>query len=111
MKVLMCVVACCLQEIRNRHWLQVMQVTNSSFQLEANVFKLCHLLDIGLIKSVGNTSLSSLPAVRGWGYGREVGGKRREAAILVCVCVYVCVCACKYMCVCVCVCDECAWCV
>ncbi|XP_025098007.1 LOW QUALITY PROTEIN: dynein gamma chain, flagellar outer arm-like [Pomacea canaliculata] len=39
-----------LPEIRNRHWLQVMQVTNSSFQLEANVFKLCHLLDIGLIK-------------------------------------------------------------
>ncbi|XP_076466964.1 uncharacterized protein LOC143298129 [Babylonia areolata] len=39
-----------IPEIRNRHWLQVMQVTNSSFQLEANVFKLCHLLDIGLIK-------------------------------------------------------------
>lgn len=38
------------KEIRNRHWLQVMQVTNSSFQLEANVFKLSHLLDIGLIK-------------------------------------------------------------
>ncbi|WAR07684.1 DYHG-like protein [Mya arenaria] len=38
------------REIRNRHWLQVMQVTGSSFQLEANVFKLCHLLDIGLIK-------------------------------------------------------------
>ena len=40
------------QEIRNRHWLQVMSVTGSSFQLEAGVFKLCHLLDIGLIKSV-----------------------------------------------------------
>ncbi|ESO89151.1 hypothetical protein LOTGIDRAFT_229063 [Lottia gigantea] len=39
-----------LTEIRNRHWLQVMQVTGSSFQLEANVFKLCHLLDIELIK-------------------------------------------------------------
>ncbi|XP_070190368.1 uncharacterized protein [Littorina saxatilis] len=39
-----------IPEIRNRHWLRVMQVTNSSFQLEANVFKLCHLLDIGLIK-------------------------------------------------------------
>ena len=38
------------QEIRNRHWLQVMQVTGSSFQLEANIFKLMHLLDIGLIK-------------------------------------------------------------
>ncbi|XP_070568705.1 dynein axonemal heavy chain 5-like isoform X4 [Ptychodera flava] len=38
------------QEIRNRHWLQVMSVTGSSFQLEANVFKLLHLLDIGLIK-------------------------------------------------------------
>ncbi|XP_055954878.1 dynein axonemal heavy chain 8 [Patella vulgata] len=38
------------KEIRNRHWLQVMQVTGSSFQLEANVFKLCHLLDIELIK-------------------------------------------------------------
>ncbi|GFN75495.1 dynein beta chain, ciliary [Plakobranchus ocellatus] len=37
------------KEIRNRHWLQVMQVTHSSFQLEGNVFKLCHLLDIGLI--------------------------------------------------------------
>ncbi|XP_035829673.1 dynein heavy chain 5, axonemal isoform X2 [Aplysia californica] len=39
-----------INEIRNRHWLQVMQVTHSSFQLEGNVFKLCHLLDIGLIK-------------------------------------------------------------
>ncbi|XP_053397319.1 dynein axonemal heavy chain 5-like isoform X6 [Mercenaria mercenaria] len=39
-----------IREIRNRHWLQVMQVTGSSFQLEANVFRLCHLLDIGLIK-------------------------------------------------------------
>ncbi|XP_030850579.1 dynein heavy chain 8, axonemal isoform X3 [Strongylocentrotus purpuratus] len=37
------------KEIRNRHWLQVMGVTGSSFQLEANVFKLCHILDIGLI--------------------------------------------------------------
>ena len=39
-----------LQEIRNRHWLQVMSVTNSKFQLEANLFKLGHLLDIGLLK-------------------------------------------------------------
>uniref|UniRef100_A0A2C9K4Z2 AAA+ ATPase domain-containing protein n=1 Tax=Biomphalaria glabrata TaxID=6526 RepID=A0A2C9K4Z2_BIOGL len=39
-----------LNEIRNRHWLEVMHVTHSSFQLEANIFKLCHLLDIGLIK-------------------------------------------------------------
>ena len=38
-----------LQEIRNRHWLQVMSVTGSSFLLEANVFKLLHILDIGLI--------------------------------------------------------------
>jgi hypothetical protein len=38
-----------VQEIRNRHWLQVMAVTGSSFQLEAAVFKLSHLLDIGLI--------------------------------------------------------------
>ncbi|CAH1799095.1 unnamed protein product [Owenia fusiformis] len=38
------------KEIRNRHWLQVMQVTGTSFHLEANVFKLCHLLDIGLLK-------------------------------------------------------------
>ena len=41
-----------LQEIRNRHWLQVMSVTGVTFQLEANVFKLSHLLDIGLIKLV-----------------------------------------------------------
>ena len=39
-----------LQEIRNRHWLQVMSVTGSSFLLEANVFKLLHILDIGLIQ-------------------------------------------------------------
>ncbi|XP_071818739.1 dynein axonemal heavy chain 5-like isoform X4 [Apostichopus japonicus] len=38
------------KEIRNRHWLQVMSVTGSSFQLEANVFKLCHILDAGLIE-------------------------------------------------------------
>ncbi|XP_063714091.1 dynein axonemal heavy chain 5-like isoform X5 [Symsagittifera roscoffensis] len=36
------------REIRNRHWLQVMQVTGKSFLLEANVFKLKALLDIGL---------------------------------------------------------------
>ncbi|KAJ8314952.1 hypothetical protein KUTeg_007102 [Tegillarca granosa] len=38
------------KEIRNRHWLKVMNVTGTTFQLEANVFKLCHLLDIGLIQ-------------------------------------------------------------
>ncbi|KAG9493712.1 hypothetical protein GDO78_001536 [Eleutherodactylus coqui] len=38
------------KEIRNRHWLQVMSLTGSSFPLEANVFKVFHLLDIGLIK-------------------------------------------------------------
>ncbi|KAM5165175.1 dynein axonemal heavy chain 5-like [Mantella aurantiaca] len=38
------------KEIRNRHWLQVMSVTGSSFPLEANVFKVSHLLNIGLLK-------------------------------------------------------------
>eukprot|EP00794_Sanderia_malayensis_P000407 gene407-1042_t len=38
------------REIRNRHWLEVMAVTGSSFQLEANVFKLMHLLDSHLVK-------------------------------------------------------------
>ncbi|XP_048577711.1 dynein axonemal heavy chain 8 isoform X3 [Nematostella vectensis] len=38
------------KEIRNRHWLQVMSVTGSSFQLEAHIFKLVHLLDIGLLE-------------------------------------------------------------
>ncbi|XP_018096048.2 dynein heavy chain 5, axonemal [Xenopus laevis] len=38
------------KEIRNRHWLQVMSITGSSFPLEANVFKVSHLLDIGLLK-------------------------------------------------------------
>ncbi|BFZ10052.1 hypothetical protein BsWGS_13093 [Bradybaena similaris] len=38
------------KEIRNRHWLQVMQVSHSSFQLEANIFRLNSLLDIGLIQ-------------------------------------------------------------
>ena len=38
------------KEIRNRHWLQVMQVTKKSFQLEANIFKLNHILDIGLME-------------------------------------------------------------
>lgn len=36
------------KEIRNRHWLQVMQVTKSAFRLEASVFKLNDLIDIGL---------------------------------------------------------------
>ncbi|XP_063775387.1 uncharacterized protein LOC134910927 [Pseudophryne corroboree] len=38
------------KEIRNRHWLQVMSVTGSSFPLEANIFEVSHLLDIGLLK-------------------------------------------------------------
>lgn len=38
------------KEIRNRHWLQVMHVTKKSFQLEANIFKLNHIMDIGLIE-------------------------------------------------------------
>ncbi|XP_052089132.1 uncharacterized protein LOC127725852 isoform X10 [Mytilus californianus] len=38
------------KEIRNRHWSRVMFVTHSSFPLEANVFKLKHLLEIELIK-------------------------------------------------------------
>eukprot|EP00795_Rhopilema_esculentum_P017364 gene17364-8957_t len=38
------------REIRNRHWLEVMAVTGTSFQLEANVFKLMHLLDSQLAK-------------------------------------------------------------
>ena len=36
------------KEIRNRHWLQVMSVTKSSFQLESAIFKLNDLVDIGL---------------------------------------------------------------
>ena len=36
------------KEIRNRHWLQVMQVTKSTFRLESNIFKLNDLVDIGL---------------------------------------------------------------
>ena len=35
------------KEIRNRHWLQVMQVTNSQFRLESSVFRLNDLIDIG----------------------------------------------------------------
>lgn len=35
------------KEIRNRHWLQVMQVTKSVFRLEAAVFRLNDLIDIG----------------------------------------------------------------
>uniref|UniRef100_A0A8C5PKA2 Dynein heavy chain n=1 Tax=Leptobrachium leishanense TaxID=445787 RepID=A0A8C5PKA2_9ANUR len=38
------------KEIRNRHWLQVMSVTGSSFPLEANVLKVSHILDIELLK-------------------------------------------------------------
>ena len=36
------------REIRNRHWLQVMHVTKSSFQLESGIFKLNDIVDIGL---------------------------------------------------------------
>lgn len=39
-----------IQEIRSRHWMKVMRLTGSSFQLEANVFQLAHVLDIELIK-------------------------------------------------------------
>lgn len=39
------------REIRNRHWLKVMQITGCSFQLESSVFKLNDLLDINLDKS------------------------------------------------------------
>jgi dynein heavy chain len=35
------------KEIRNRHWMQVMQVTHSAFRLEASVFRLNDLVDIG----------------------------------------------------------------
>ena len=35
------------KEIRNRHWLQVMQVTSSAFRLESAVFRLNDLIDIG----------------------------------------------------------------
>lgn len=38
------------REIRNRHWLKVMQITGRSFQLESSVFKLNDLLDINLDK-------------------------------------------------------------
>ena len=36
------------KEIRNRHWLQVMNVTKSVFRLESAIFKLNDLIDIGL---------------------------------------------------------------
>ncbi|XP_077973667.1 uncharacterized protein LOC120348568 isoform X2 [Styela clava] len=39
-----------IPKIRNRHWLQVMSVTFSKFQLESNIFKMGHLLDIGLLE-------------------------------------------------------------
>ena len=38
------------REIRNRHWLKVMQITGCSFQLESSLFKLNDLLDIHLDK-------------------------------------------------------------
>ncbi|KAM8953036.1 dynein axonemal heavy chain 5-like [Pelodytes ibericus] len=41
------------EEIRNRHWLQVMSVTGSSFPLEANVFRVSHILDFELLKFQG----------------------------------------------------------
>lgn len=37
-------------EIRNRHWLQVMTVTGCTLQLEANVFKLRHLMGARLME-------------------------------------------------------------
>ena len=37
------------KEIRNRHWLQVMNVANCTFQLEGSIFKMAHLLDAGLL--------------------------------------------------------------
>lgn len=37
------------REIRNRHWLQVMNVANCTFQLEGSIFKMTHLLDAGLL--------------------------------------------------------------
>lgn len=40
-----------LQEIRNRHWLQVMAVVGSSFALEASLFTVSFLLDIPLYES------------------------------------------------------------
>lgn len=46
------ILPCSLKEIRNRHWLEVMAVTGTSFQLEANVFKLMHLLDSHLAEYV-----------------------------------------------------------
>jgi dynein heavy chain len=36
------------KEIRNRHWLQVMQVTKSTFILESSQFRLNDIMDIGL---------------------------------------------------------------
>ena len=36
------------KEVRNRHWIQVMQVTKSAFRLEAAIFKINDLIDIGL---------------------------------------------------------------
>ena len=38
------------REIRNRHWLKVMQITGCQFQLESSVFKLNDLLEIPLDK-------------------------------------------------------------
>ncbi len=40
------------KEIRNRHWLQVMQATGTSLRLEAAVFRLDELVDSGLEKRV-----------------------------------------------------------
>ncbi|XP_052708586.1 uncharacterized protein LOC128183562 isoform X10 [Crassostrea angulata] len=53
-----------IPEIRNRHWLDVMNVTGVKFQLEANVFKLSHLLDIGLIKHKSDIEEICLSASR-----------------------------------------------
>lgn len=66
-----------IQEIRSRHWMKVMRLTGSSFQLEANVFQLAHVLDIELIKyDINPTPLSQ-------SYLNRVSGF---------LCLYICIC-------------------
>ena len=48
-----------IQEVRNRHWLKVMQVTGCTFQLEGSVFCLESLVEAGLLKSVSSSMLRS----------------------------------------------------
>eukprot|EP01135_Chromosphaera_perkinsii_P007354 Nk52_evm2s805 gene=Nk52_evmTU2s805 len=38
------------ESIKNRHWLQVMNITGKSFNLDTNYFKLSHLLDADLLR-------------------------------------------------------------